>query len=251
MTEAKTTFQVTPAKQFLALVKEANLVTKKVASINGEIGERVRHAIDNAHLHRSAFGLVRKLVRMDEDKRDDFLRSFDAYRDYAVEAQLFGSEHVDDLADMAQRGDGFTIQDAEHEAQRQADADQVAANVEALNGGIKPLTSQLEMAALFERGRIAYLEGKPGLTPDDLVGEPKLSDEYLRGWSSMAALSTEEREALRLSHGEAQGADDQPANSAEPFEDDAAATVTKPSRRGRKAGVGEAGDAPGSYAPVH
>jgi hypothetical protein len=119
----------TPKKQVVALIKAANTAKTRVASINGEIGERLKHAKENANLHLPAFKLIAKLVDMDEEKRDEFLRAFDLYRDYAKEENLFGEEHVGDL-----------VEDAEREAEADGEAEQVASNVTALRRGIKELS---------------------------------------------------------------------------------------------------------------
>ncbi len=115
-------------KQFVALVKAADQAKTKVASINGELGERIKTAVENGHLHAGAFKFICKLSRMDEAKRDEFLRQFDIYREMAIKAQLFGEEHVGDLADQAEK-----------EAAKDAEADQAAKNAAAIEGGIGKL----------------------------------------------------------------------------------------------------------------
>ncbi|MGD9544971.1 hypothetical protein [Methylocystis sp.] len=120
-------------KQFGALIKAADQAKTKVASVNGEIGERIKHAVENGNLHAGAFKAILKLYRMDAEKRDGWLRSFDAYRDMAGELNLF-EEHVGDLDDMARR-------DAQKEAE-EAEAAQVAENVERLESGITQLSEE-------------------------------------------------------------------------------------------------------------
>ena len=124
-----TTDLVTPAKEVLSLVKALNLSKTRVASVNGEIGERIKHAVENKHLHSSALKAVAKLVRTDPEKRDDFLRAYRLYFDYAQEAGMFGSAHVGDLVDEAES-------DADPaEAERLGDV--VESNVRKLRRGIK------------------------------------------------------------------------------------------------------------------
>lgn len=89
-------------KQVLALVAALNETKTKTASINGEIGKRIRSAVENGHLHAGALKLVAKLARMAELKRADFLRAFELYCDFAKEGALFGEEHEGDLADEAE-----------------------------------------------------------------------------------------------------------------------------------------------------
>lgn len=120
--------RATPKKQVIALIRAANTAKTRVASINGEIGERLKHAKENANLHLPAFKLVAKLVGMSEEKRDEFLRAFDLYRDYAEEENLFGEEHVGDL-----------VEDAE-KAAADAEVEQVESNVTQLRRGIKELS---------------------------------------------------------------------------------------------------------------
>lgn len=127
MTEG--TSKIINDKQFAALVKAVDENKTKVASLNGTIGERVQHAVDNAGLHNGAFKLICKLHRMDEQKRDEFLRQFDIYREKAIKMGLFGEEHVGDLADMAER----------QETQEEADAKAAEANAKLLEKGIKPI----------------------------------------------------------------------------------------------------------------
>lgn len=117
-------------QQFKSLVKKVGETKAKVASLNGEVGERVQHAVDNAGLHAGAFKLICKLERMDEQKRDEFLRQFDIYREKAIKLALFGEEHIGDLADMADK-----------ETQEEADARAAEENTKLLEGkdGIKQL----------------------------------------------------------------------------------------------------------------
>ena len=121
------------SKQFAALVKAADQAKTKVQSINGEIGERIKQAVENGNLHAGAFKSIVKLYRMDPEKRDGFLRAFDAYRDMASEMNLF-EEHVGDLDDMARR-------ENEREAE-EAEADQVAENERRLKAGITELSDE-------------------------------------------------------------------------------------------------------------
>jgi hypothetical protein len=118
-------------KQFVALFKECENKRTRAQSINGEIGERIKTAVEDGNLHRKLFSLMRALARMDELKRKDFLSQFDVYVEMCERAGFFGSEHVSDLVDDAQR-------DA---AGEKAEADERAAksNVRKLREGIKPL----------------------------------------------------------------------------------------------------------------
>lgn len=52
----------------------------KVSEITGQIGAEVKRAESELNIHRGAAAFVLKLNRMDEEKRDEFLRHFDSYR---------------------------------------------------------------------------------------------------------------------------------------------------------------------------
>jgi hypothetical protein len=114
-----------PKKLVLSLVKRLNENKTRVQSINGEIGAEVKEAVENKHLHSGALKAVAKLVRMDPQKRDDFLRAYRLYFDYATEAKMFGAAHVGDLVDDA-------ASDSEHDAEPLGDV--VAENVRNLRG---------------------------------------------------------------------------------------------------------------------
>lgn len=116
-------------KQLAALIKDADQKRTRMRSISGELGERVKHAVEAGHLHKGIFALMVKLYRMDEQARDVWLRQLPLYIDICREEGLFGEEHVGDLAEMAQAGD----------AEADAAAAQVAENVERLEGGIRQL----------------------------------------------------------------------------------------------------------------
>ena len=94
--------RIAPKKLVLSLVKRINENKTRVQSINGEVGAEVKEAVENKHLHAGAMKAVAKLVRMDPEKRDDFLRAYRLYFDYAQEAMLFGAAHVGDLVDEAE-----------------------------------------------------------------------------------------------------------------------------------------------------
>lgn len=88
-------------KHLIALVREIDNEKTRVQSIVGTIGERVKEAVENGHLHKGAFNLLSKLYRMDDLKRRDYIDSVRLYLDIAEEQHLFGDEHVGDLAKQA------------------------------------------------------------------------------------------------------------------------------------------------------
>lgn len=128
------TSKIVNAKQFLALIKAADQAKTKVASINGEIGERIKTAVEDGHLHAGAFKLILKLSRQDEDKRDEFLRQSDIYREMAIKGGLFGEEHTGDLDDLARKAAAEQAEDEE--------SSRVAENVHRLETGIKTLSDE-------------------------------------------------------------------------------------------------------------
>ena len=86
----------------LSLIRASNETKTRMQSEAGALGERIKHAVENSHLHAGALKLVARLARMDEIKRLAFLSALDLYRDYAREGGLFGEEHVGDLVDNAE-----------------------------------------------------------------------------------------------------------------------------------------------------
>ena len=81
-----------------------------VQSEAGALGEEIKDAVENKHLHAGALKIVVRLARMDAVKRDDFWRSLQLYWDYGIEGGLFGAQHVGDLVEQARdaSGDGTT-----------------------------------------------------------------------------------------------------------------------------------------------
>ena len=117
--------RIAPKKLVLSLMRRINENKTRVLSLNGEIGAEVKEAVENQHLHSAAMKAIAKLVRMDPEKRDDFLRAYRLYFDYAQEARLFGAAHVGDLVDEAES------------AHEQPLGDVVADNVRKLRSGIR------------------------------------------------------------------------------------------------------------------
>jgi hypothetical protein len=127
MADENTAERTVAPDYLVGLVREVSLKKTRQQSIAGEIGQRVKEAAENGHLHRGAFSLLLKLHRMDEQKRDDFIRAFGLYLDIAEDKNLWDDgAHVGDLADLAQKA---------------AAADAVAAesNAVALEKGISKL----------------------------------------------------------------------------------------------------------------
>ena len=122
--------KVVNPKQLVALIKDADQKKTRMQSISGEIGQRVKDATENGHLHRGAYALMVRLYRMDELKREDFIRQFNLYVDMCRENELFGTEHTGDLVDMAAEAS---------EQDNDPDADAAERNEALLRDGISEL----------------------------------------------------------------------------------------------------------------
>jgi uncharacterized protein (UPF0335 family) len=130
--DTETSVQRTVAPdQLVSLIKWINEKRSVISGLSGEIGERVKHAADNGNLHRAVCGQVAKLARMDEYKRNDWLRQFNLYIDICREKGLFGQEHCGDLLDTTQGDD---------EAEEEEDIG--AQNAAAIEKGIKQLPDE-------------------------------------------------------------------------------------------------------------
>lgn len=131
MSEEQTTRLANP-KQLVALAKALNQNHSKRASLAGEIGQRIQHAVENGNLHPKAFKFCCGLARMyerDEHKANEFWRNVNYYFEEFEKAGLFGEKHVGDIDQMAR------------EAADEEDPDAKAAreNTALLEGGITPI----------------------------------------------------------------------------------------------------------------
>jgi len=117
------------ADQFAALVRSGLDADNRASKAKAQYSDNVAAAVENANLHRGAFNLVKRLAKMDELKRKDFLAALDLYCDHAEKKGLFGSEHAGDLVGRTSEGP----------AEDDADARQTVDNVTRLKRGIKQL----------------------------------------------------------------------------------------------------------------
>lgn len=92
-----------PAKDLISLLKRNEQQQSKISTLSGEMGEEIKLASDNKYLHRGAYKVLRKIYRMDELKREDFLRQLNLYVDICRVGGVFGPEHTGDLVDLASR----------------------------------------------------------------------------------------------------------------------------------------------------
>jgi hypothetical protein len=133
------TINYAPKKLVLGLIRGINEDKTRVQSINGARGEEIKGCVEDKHLHSGALKAVAKLVRMDPEKRDDFLRAHAKYYEYAKEAGLFGDEHVGDLVD--------DTADGESRAGVVSLGNVVAENVKRLGVGIKQIEDSESLSA--------------------------------------------------------------------------------------------------------
>jgi hypothetical protein len=84
----------------LSLIRQTNETKTRMQSEAGALGERIKDAVENKHLHAGALKFIARLTRMDAVKGNDFWRAVQLYMDYAIDDGLFGAQS--DLVDRAQ-----------------------------------------------------------------------------------------------------------------------------------------------------
>lgn len=80
---------------------------KDTAEISGQVGQMIRDAQENNHLHRKAFGTICQLDAMEPEKIRDFLDHFEYYLDVS------GIKKRADAAPRLPMGDGAGEEDEE------------------------------------------------------------------------------------------------------------------------------------------
>lgn len=68
-------------KKLRALMSSARSVQKDVSSLVGTHREQIADAVENHHLHKGAFAVIKRLDRLEPEKLADFLDCLDHYRD--------------------------------------------------------------------------------------------------------------------------------------------------------------------------
>ncbi|GEL44264.1 hypothetical protein MEX01_48550 [Methylorubrum extorquens] len=111
-----------------ALINKCDEMRSDMDEARGELGSAVKDAEETHGINRKAFKLAMSLMRMEETKRSDFLRSLDDYR-----AKL----ELNPLPDMFEEGDEAQRRAAQSE--KQAQDDQAAENGKKIAKGIKSL----------------------------------------------------------------------------------------------------------------
>ncbi len=111
-----------------ALINKCDEMRSDMDSARGELGSAVKDAEETHGINRKAFKLVMSLKRMEETKRDDFLRSLD---DYRAKLELNPSPDLFEEGDEEKR--------RAEQAEKQAQDDQAAENGKKIAKGIKSL----------------------------------------------------------------------------------------------------------------
>lgn len=68
-------------KKLRSLMADCRSAYKDAREINGELGAKIKDAIENENLHKKAFAIVRTLDRMEAEKLADTLEMVDYYLD--------------------------------------------------------------------------------------------------------------------------------------------------------------------------
>lgn len=68
-------------KKLRSLMADCRSAYKDSREINGEIGAKIKDAVENENLHKKAFATIRSLDRMEPEKLADFLDTFEYYLD--------------------------------------------------------------------------------------------------------------------------------------------------------------------------
>lgn len=113
-----------------SLIAKCDGMKADMDEARGELGAAVKDAEEVHGINRKAFKLVLSLKRMEQDKRDDFLRSLSDY----VEKLDLGPQ-----ADLFADGEGDEAQRRAAQGAAAATDDQAAENSRRLKGGIKQL----------------------------------------------------------------------------------------------------------------
>ena len=114
------TEKLPPEKQIVSILRAIPLAKASVASINGDIGQRIKDLQDSHDLNAKAIKEVARRIGMDEVKRNDYLRALKLYSDIAEKHGLFGEEHaadmVDDLGRPGETADGPDSPEPDYDA---------------------------------------------------------------------------------------------------------------------------------------
>lgn len=77
------TIKTITEKDFAALLKKVKAAQGSMDTDRASIGGYISDAVENKHLHKGAFGIFRRMDKMDAYKRAELLFHLDVYRDRA------------------------------------------------------------------------------------------------------------------------------------------------------------------------
>ncbi len=77
------TVKAISGKDFDSVVKRCRAAQSAMDSERGSLGSIISDAVEHKHLHKGAFGVFRRLDKMDAGKRAELLFNFDLYRERA------------------------------------------------------------------------------------------------------------------------------------------------------------------------
>lgn len=80
---SETTIKAISEKDFTTLYKKVKSAQSSMDTERSSIGGMIADAVENKHLHKGAFGIFRRLDKMDDYKRAELLYHLDIYRERA------------------------------------------------------------------------------------------------------------------------------------------------------------------------
>lgn len=96
-------------RDFASLLKRCNATEKVMGEGRSSLGGMIADAVEDKHLHKGAFGVFRRLDKMSDQKRSEFLHHFDYYR---------GMSNWDDQLDLFRtKAAEETVEDEESDTQ--------------------------------------------------------------------------------------------------------------------------------------
>lgn len=75
----KVVIPVTPEGKVINLLRRCKSAQSQISELSGTMGEAIAKAVEENHLHRGAFGVIRKLDKMEPEKLRAFLLHFEHY----------------------------------------------------------------------------------------------------------------------------------------------------------------------------
>lgn len=107
------------AKKLKSLMSAARSSAKDMSAISGTLGQKIAAAVENDHLHRKAFSVVRQADKLEPEKLAEFLDCLEHYLDISglneraskVQSMSFGpgGEAGEDEAEEGEGRGGRTV----------------------------------------------------------------------------------------------------------------------------------------------